>query len=368
MEAESLESRLRELEVFTFARPPEPDEDPTGRLAYRAMCEKLDKQDGGFFRFPIDSVVEKLDRPDLKLRHCGIGDKGARALAETIKINNTIVSLDLTDNHLTAAGAEPLVNALVANKGIRAVDFSDNRLGVHSVTASDGQTIGALVRQLLAKNTSITDLCLRGNKIGDRDMALIAEGVVDNVTITRLDLSYNDIGVRGAQAIADMLAHGSADLRELRLEWTQFQRVGSLTVLRDGLQQTGTVRKFSMAWCGIGDEGGEVLGDVIRGSSVLEEVDVAHNRIGTRGGEAIARGIAESTTLVRLILCDNPLKDNGCAAIARALRDNRSVNLVDLRDTGAGKITEGELKETLAAKSSAFKIELPRSLFQHDAW
>merc|ERR1711991_1165644 len=101
---------------------------------------------------------------------------------------------------------------------------------------------------------------------------------------------------------------------------------------------------------------------------VLEEVDVGHNRIAVKGAEAIARGIQESTTLLRFQLNDNPLQDRGCAAIVRALRDNKIISMVDLRDTGAGKETDTELKETLQSKPESFHIDLPRSLFQPEGW
>jgi hypothetical protein len=362
----SLDARLRELELFSFQRPPEPDEDLTGRLAYKAMCDKLDRQENGFYRFPITSVLDKLDKPDINLSRCGIGDQGAQALAETIKINTTISSLNLTDNHLTPVGAEHLINALMVNKSIRSVNFADNRLGNQALVGTSGMSIGALVRQLLNKNATVTDICLRGNSISDRDMEMISEGVIDNVTLTKIDLSYNDIGPRGAIAIAELLAHGSTDLRELRIEWNRFQRIGALAILRDGLQHTGTVRKFHMAWAGIGDEGGEALGDIIRGSSVLEEVDVSHNRIGPKGAESIARGIRESTTLVRIFLNGNPIPDSGCASVVRALKDNKSVQMCGLRDTGAGPLTEAEIKDLVPTKSSEFGLDVKTSRFEED--
>lgn len=362
----SLESKLRELELFTFQRSAEPDEDLTGRLAYRATCDKLDKE--SFFRFPIDSVLDKFDKADLDLSHCGLGDKGVQALAEALKINTSITSLNLLDNHLTPAGGDALVGALMTNKNVKSLNLAENRLGSQALAPLSGATFGTVIRQLLSKNSTIQDLCLRANRIADRDMELIAEGVVDNVTITSLDLSYNELGPRGGAAVANLLAHGSADLRELNLEWNQLRHVGTVNVLRDGLIHTGTVRKFNIAWNGVDDEGGEILGEVIRGSSVLEELDVSNNRIGQKGAEAIARGVAESTTLLRLMLNDNPLRDAGCAAVIRALRDNRTVTRIDLRATDAGKLATEELQETLKVKNEQFQIEVPRSLFMPTEW
>jgi Ran GTPase-activating protein (RanGAP) involved in mRNA processing and transport len=362
--SDMLERRLKELDAYQFQPPVEADADATGGLAYRAECEKIDKE--SFFRFPIDSVVDKFDKPDLDLSHSGLGDKGARALARSIEINTGITALTLVDNWITPVGGEAIMRALLFNKTIRTVDLGDNQLGAQALGNIEGAPMGALIRQVLAKNSVLQDLILRSNKISDRDMAEIAEGVQENVSMNAIDLSYNELGPKAGDAIAAMLANSS--IRELNLEWNRLRAQGTLAVLNDGLRHNGTVRKFNIAWNGVGDEGGVIIGKIIGASAVLEELDISHNRIGPKGAEAIAEGIRESTTLVRLLLNDNPLKDEGCAAVIRALRDNKTLSRVDLRSTEAGKVATQELKETLEVKTDNFKIDVPRSLFMPTEW
>jgi hypothetical protein len=350
-EAEILEAKLQELETYQFPRQSEPEEDGTGRLAYIAACKKLGVM------FPVDSIVEKFDHERLVLDHAGLGDKGAIALSEAIRINHNISELSLVDNAITPRGAEPLIASLANNKSIRRVDFSENRLGVQGSVVD--ANAGALLKNLVTKNSIITELVLRGNKLSDKDMEHITEGVIENVTLQSLDLSYNNIQYRGAVAIAKILSHNS-ELREVNIEWNCFRTAGSFLILNEGLNLNNTIKRFNLAWNGIDDDGGVVLGKII-GENAIEEIVVSHNKIGPRGAEAIAKGIRSSSALSVLVLDDNPLRDEGCASILRALRENNTIQRVSLLQTGCGKKSLEEASETQRVRQK-IKIAIPSTV------
>ena len=54
---------------------------------------------------------------------------------------------------------------------------------------------------------------------------------------------------------------------------------GTMLVL-DGLRGNNVLKKINLSWNGIADKGGLAVGEVIQGSTSLEEFDVSHNRIG----------------------------------------------------------------------------------------
>lgn len=346
-----LEAQLAELETYQFPRQIEPEEDPSGKLAYVSTCKKLGMM------FPIDSVIDRFDKEQLVLDHAGLGDKGAQALAEAIRINSNIVELSLVDNWITPKGAEPLIVSLCNSKSIRRVDFSDNRLGVQGSVVDINA--GILIKSLVTKNSIITELILRNNKLSDKDIEQIADGVNDNVTLQSLDLSYNEIQYRGAVAISRILSHNS-ELRELNVEWNAFRTAGSFVILNEGLVSNNTIKRFNLAWNGIDDDGGVVLGKII-GENAIEEIIASHNKIGMRGAEAIAKGIKSSSALTVLVLDDNPLKDDGCIAIIRALRENNTIQRVSLLQTGSGKKVVEETSETLRIRQK-LKIVIPEAL------
>lgn len=359
---QTLEEKLKDLEQFAFARPMDLDDDATGALAFQEKCEKLG------MKFPVQSIVARLT-PDLDvlvLNHSGLGDKGIEALAECIKINSRITDLSLVDNWITPVGAKHLIDALHVNKNIKYLNLSKNRLGVQPL---DGHTtpIGALIASLLQKNGTITDLKLSANKISDKDMEPIAEVLMENTTLQALDLSYNEIGAAGGTHIARII-HYNTELRDINLEWNQLRTVGSLIVLKEGLKNNNTIRVFNIAWNGVDDEGGEVLGSILE-NSIIERVNASHNRIGRKGAEGIANGLRSNTDLQVLLLDENPLRDEGCAAIIRAVRESRTGLVeVGLQSTGAGKFATEEyrlLKESLGKK---IDVKVPKSLFAPEQW
>ena len=54
-------------------------------------------------------------------------------------------------------------------------------------------------------NTTLTQLDLRDNNIGDAGAASLAEAMKVNTTLTQLDLSRNPIGVAGAAFLAEAM-------------------------------------------------------------------------------------------------------------------------------------------------------------------
>lgn len=338
-EQEALERNMAELEAFTFEQPEDVRNDSTGKAAYVAACKQLDGGRGVVLSIPVETVVDKLDREVMVLDHVGLGDRGVRALAEALSINQTVTSLSLVGNNISAAGCYYLCEMLIHNKLIQHLDLGDNQLGKHASVSPDGG-VGLMFSQLLSRNNTILSLSLRGNAIGDVDATHICRALAEHRTVQKLDLSHNSIRYRGATEVAAMISSNS-ELLEIDLSWNQFTTAGSLVILNmnNGLGANNTIKTFKMAWNGVDDTGAEVLARSI-GGSVLEEVDISHNRITDKGAESIAkylRASGASSAIVTLNLNDNPLKDTGCAVILDALRGNKSLTHISLLQTGCGK-------------------------------
>jgi Ran GTPase-activating protein (RanGAP) involved in mRNA processing and transport len=65
----------------------------------------------------------------LNLSQNAIGDRGATALAEALKLNSTLARLDLSGNAIDEAGARALASALRENHGLVSLSIGDNYLG-----------------------------------------------------------------------------------------------------------------------------------------------------------------------------------------------------------------------------------------------
>ena len=341
---EDIAAKLEELEGYAFPKPADPEEDSTGRAAYIHACKRLDGGRDVVLTFPVESVLDKMDKEELILDHVGLRDKGAEALSEALMVAHHVTALSLAHNHIGPAGAEHILAACLHGKNITVLDLSNNVLGRNGSLSAEGG-IGHLLRQFIIRNSSVVELYLQGNQIGDNEATLIAEAVVSNHTLQKLDLSYNNLHFRGAQAVATML-HNSYELTDINLSWNRFQSQGCIAILRDGLLQNNTIKTFGLAWNGLDDEGAALVGMIIQ-ENAIEDIDISHSRVTPAGAEKIAAGIVGSSALVTLNLDDNPLRDEGCASLIRALRENSTVQSVRLLQTGCGRRAMEEATLTL---------------------
>lgn len=67
--------------------------------------------------------------PEVDLSDNKLGDCGARAIADMLKENSTLVKLSLSGNRFTDRSAEHLGPALIANTKLQHLDLSHNALG-----------------------------------------------------------------------------------------------------------------------------------------------------------------------------------------------------------------------------------------------
>ncbi|KJE94543.1 hypothetical protein CAOG_05175 [Capsaspora owczarzaki ATCC 30864] len=137
-----------------------------------------------------------------------VGDAGAQAIAEALKVNTTLTQLDLPYNQIGDVGAHAIAQALKVN-------------------------------------TTVTKLYLLRNQIGDVGAQAIAEALKGNTTLTHVNLFHNHIGDAGAQAIAEALK-GNTKLTKLYLGWNRVGDAGALSI-SEALQKNTTLRNLNLA-------------------------------------------------------------------------------------------------------------------------
>ena len=111
----------------------------------------------------------------LELYKCGIGDSGAREIAEYVRASKTLRTLNLGGNKIGAEGAAAIGDALRASR-------------------------------------TLTELNLIGNKIGDEGAAAIGDALRANDALTELGLRANDDIGGDAKAALREIAKGRPSL------------------------------------------------------------------------------------------------------------------------------------------------------------
>ena len=115
----------------------------------------------------------------------------------------TLTSLRLRDCHISSEGAVELATALCKNTTLRELSLSGNPIGEHveGVTA---------VATMLVENKSLTWLWLDDCHISGQSAGELAAALCKNSTLQTLNLDRNPIGVEGASSMSDMLQHNTS--------------------------------------------------------------------------------------------------------------------------------------------------------------
>ena len=128
-----------------------------------------------------------------------IGDEGAKALAEALKVNATVKLLNLSDCGIGDDGAAALAEALRSNTSL-------TKLGLW-VNEDIGDEGAKALAGALKVNTTVEELILDACGIGDDGAAAFAEALRSNTSLTKLWLDRNDgIGEQGKQLLRDAVA------------------------------------------------------------------------------------------------------------------------------------------------------------------
>lgn len=213
-----------------------------------------------------------------------------RQIAEQLKINYTIVKLDLTRSHLDDEGVKALAEALKVNHILRSLIISWNRFNEEG---------GKALTEALKVNHTLTLLNLAWNKAGKEMGQALAEALKVNVTLRILFLDGNNLGKEGGKALA-----------------------GALRVNR-------TLHTLYLGANNLGEEGGEALVEALQGNDVLQSLHMQENALGEATGKALARALKVNQALQTLDLSSNKLGRETGKALTESLQQNQTLTFLD---------------------------------------
>ncbi|CAE7643758.1 NLRC3 [Symbiodinium necroappetens] len=119
-----------------------------------------------------------------------IDEDGGKAIGEALKSNSTLASINLGFCNI-GEGAQAICEALKTNSTLTSINLERNHIGNEG-----GKAIG----KALKTNSTLTSINLESNFIGGEGGKAIAEALRSNSTLTRIELAYNRIGNKGGKA------------------------------------------------------------------------------------------------------------------------------------------------------------------------
>ena len=176
----------------------------------------------------------------------------------------------------------------------------------------------------------VTELSLRGNKIGDKGIADIANSLRTNTTISSLDVFDCGISDIGVQSLAEAIAsNGSIRVERLDISNNDIGDNG-IAHIATALQMNTTIKFFSMSNCGITNKGAESLARVLAVNMSLEHIELVWNYISDTGVAHISTALCVNNSLEWLEVGGDTIRDAAVLLLVDALKTNTSLEGVRL--------------------------------------
>jgi len=301
-------------------------------------------------RKPISAVV---------MRAKGLGPDYCERFLSKMSSNDTVISLDLSENQLGVDGqqvkfATAFSGVVAQNCTLTAIDLSGNFLRDAGIE---------VLKSAFQNSTTLRDLSLAKNCIGILGGEAIGHVIKYNTSITKLNVSSNDLRGDGVFAIAKAL-DTNCSLKELDISSNAMASVDD-AVQDEEAGQVGTndavvelasvltkknitLEVLHMRNDEIGPEGGLSLAEMLRFDGALRELDISNNQIGDEAAVAIAQSMMTSPLLV-LKMSGVGAEDDAGHEFAEVLKFNTKLTEVDLSTNsfgpGVGEVMAEVLKQ-----------------------
>ena len=223
----------------------------------------------------------------LFLHGMDLADDSLLALAAVLHDDPPLATLRLFASRLGTNGIAALCCALQGNTRLRSLDLS---VAVHSRQPSVYAHIVADLAAMIAHNTGVATLNLRGIDLGGRDnAALLGTALAANASLTHLELQNN------------------------------FQQDSeSAQAVLCGLADNVSLVSITMDTFGIRDEHAAILADLVRRHPRLKGLHLPNNRLAA-GGAVLLAAVASNHRITHVDLARNGITENDDNAFCRIL-------------------------------------------------
>ena len=209
----------------------------------------------------------------------------------------------------------------------------------------------------LAVSSSLTNLNLGGNSIGDCGAATLSQALAVNSSLTNLELRNNFIGPPGAASLSQALAVNSS-LTNLDLSLNNEFGASGAASLSQALAGNSSLTNLVLFGNRIGDSGAASLSQALVVNSSLTNLELHLNRIGSSGATSLSQGLAVNSSLTNLGLSFNRIDGSGAASLSQALAVNSSLTNLNLGGNSIGDCGAATLSQALAVNSSLTNLDL----------
>jgi Ran GTPase-activating protein (RanGAP) involved in mRNA processing and transport len=220
-----------------------------------------------------------------------VDEDSAKILKDVLRRNKSLAVLRLKKNRFgcSPSAVRCIAEGLRENKSLRSIDLSHCRLG--------DQGVSVLANGLGTSNKTLKDLFVSDNQITATGLGVLLDLVGNKLSISKLDLAGNPLGTEGANVLANALARNT--IPHLKKVWIER--------------------------CRVGDDGLERIALALEQNSTLEVIALQGNVFGEPGLTALANSLPNIQTLNYLDLTWNAIFSSCMPILMKGLRENKSL-------------------------------------------
>lgn len=287
-------SSLRTLEVMTDSQRPE---------ASLKLCQALQQNQSvtsltlGVAGVHMSLVRDLLSRNStlkaLTLHVDNLQETGLSLLAEALRLNTSLLTLNVNELWVHFLDARPLTQALLVNRTLTSLTVSNcSFVGVEGFAG------------VIQAGSTLAELGLNHAAISDVVVTALGESLKHSVVPERLSLAFNSITGVGAEALAE------------------------------GLRANCSLTSLDLHINPVGDNGAIALAQLVACDTALTSLNLGSCQIGRRGAEALAVSLQMGSKLLFLNLYSNPMGERGGLAFTEALSLNSTLTQLSLLSCG----------------------------------
>ena len=272
-----------------------------------------------FNTVPVTKFVRQCTTSHVDLKHYGIRDIGAQAVAMALERDITVTSLCLHDNGIGDAGSVALSRMLKDNCFVSHLDLSENKIGKLGARA---------IAEMLLENASLQEVNLSGCGIHGKDIKQFLDSLSLNRRLKNLDFSYNDLGDEGAIHLGQALSRNHT-VELLDVSWNNI-RASGIEELAKGLARNEKLIELDLSWNCFLDEGTTYLSHALVQNRCLKVLEMQSCGIHTAGAFKIADALKKNQSLEVLRIGKNPFQSSGACSLLHGVRCNQTGALREL--------------------------------------
>jgi Ran GTPase-activating protein (RanGAP) involved in mRNA processing and transport len=322
-------------------------------LTISRFNESIGEQVLGFESFMLEmgrnATILKMAITHVRLRRDSI-----QQLKAMLRRNTVIQELNLTGDALGSTGLAEIASALYRNTSIQSLKLSSNGL--------DDLASANILRELLRRNKTITELVMSGNTFGNNVAAIrcIADGFRTNTTLQLLDLTLCALDDQGLSILAECLGQQKRGLVKLILSHNSIACSGLRALVDNAMTAISIVTHLNLGNNSILDEGATFLAETLRLQRLpsLKSLSLFNCDISDDGFVALMSALEENETLESVDLRDNVFNVRSYLALASSLPNIKGLRQIDFALTTFNPSVMPALLEGFRKNTSLHKVNM----------